>query len=59
KARTAGKVPVHWTLKKYVRKPRGAKAGLVYIEREQALMVRPVEPPKERMSDAVEDEAAE
>lgn len=55
KARTAGKVPVHWTLKKYVRKPRGAKAGLVYIEREQALMVRPVEPPKERMSDVVDD----
>jgi len=52
KARTAGKVSVHWTLKKYVRKPRGAKAGLVYIEREKALMVRPVEPPKEQMADA-------
>lgn len=56
KARTAGKVSVHWTLKKYVRKPRGAKAGLVYIEREKALMVRPVEPPREQMADApVED----
>jgi len=52
KARTAGKVAVHYTLKKYVRKPRGAKAGLVYIEREKALMVRPVEPPKEQMADA-------
>ncbi len=52
KARTAGKVPVHWTLKKYVRKPRGAKAGLVYIEREKALLVRPAEPPREQMSDA-------
>lgn len=52
KARTAGKVSVHWTLKKYVRKPRGAKPGLVYIEREKAIMVRPVEPPKEQMADA-------
>lgn len=54
KARTAGKVPVHYTLKKYVRKPRGAKAGLVYIEREQALMVRPVEPPHEQMAESRE-----
>jgi predicted ribosome quality control (RQC) complex YloA/Tae2 family protein len=52
KARTAGKVPVHYTLKKYVHKPRGAKAGLVYIEREKALLVRPAEPPREQMSDA-------
>ncbi len=52
KARTAGKVPVIYTQKKYVRKPRGAKAGLVYLEREKMLMVRPVEPPKEQMSDA-------
>ncbi len=54
KARTAGRVPVHYTLKKYVRKPRGAKAGLVYIEREQALMVRPVEPPHEQMAESRE-----
>ena len=52
KARTAGKVPVNYTQKKYVRKPRGAKAGLVYIEREKTLMVRPIEPPKDQMSDA-------
>lgn len=56
KARTAGKVPVNYTQKKYVRKPRGAKAGLVYIEREKTLLVRPVEPPKDRMSDAVNDD---
>lgn len=56
KARTAGKVAVHYTLKKYVRKPRGAKAGLVYIEREKALMVRPVEPPREQMADAPVDD---
>jgi predicted ribosome quality control (RQC) complex YloA/Tae2 family protein len=59
KARTAGKVPVHWTLAKYVRKPRGAKPGLVTIEREKAIMVRPVEPPKERMADALGDEASD
>jgi predicted ribosome quality control (RQC) complex YloA/Tae2 family protein len=51
KARTAGKVPVIYTQKKYVRKPRGAKAGTVYVEREKMLMVRPVEPPREQMSD--------
>lgn len=54
KARTAGKVPVIVTQKKYVRKPRGAKAGTVYVEREKMLMVRPVEPPRERMADAPE-----
>ena len=52
KARTAGKVPVIYTQKKYVRKPRGAKPGTVYVEREKMLMVRPVEPPREQMSDA-------
>ena len=56
KSRTAGKVPVIYTQKKYVRKPRGAKAGTVFVEREKMLMVRPVEPPKEQMADAVEPE---
>jgi predicted ribosome quality control (RQC) complex YloA/Tae2 family protein len=56
KSRHAGKVPVIYTQKKYVRKPRGAKAGTVIVEREKMLMVRPVEPPKERMADAVEPE---
>ncbi len=51
KARTAGKVPVIYTQKKYVRKPRGAKPGTVYVEREQMLMVRPAEPPRERMAE--------
>ena len=55
KARTAGRTPVNYTLKKYVRKPRGAKPGLVYIEHEKTLMVRPIEPPKERMSDVVDE----
>jgi predicted ribosome quality control (RQC) complex YloA/Tae2 family protein len=43
-ARTAGKVPVSFTRKKYVRKPRGGKAGLAMIEREKSVMVRPREP---------------
>ena len=56
KSRTAGKVPVIYTQKKYVRKPRGAKAGTVIVEREKMLMVRPVEPPKEQMADVAEPE---
>ncbi len=43
-ARTAGKVPVIVTRKKYVRKPRKAPPGLVVCEREKTLMVRPKEP---------------
>ncbi|MCP4569281.1 MAG: DUF814 domain-containing protein, partial [FCB group bacterium] len=43
KARGAAKVPVSYTLKKYVRKPRKAKAGLVTIERETTILVEPRE----------------
>lgn len=43
-ARTAGKVPVIVTQKKYVRKPRKAPPGTVVCEREKTVMVRPVEP---------------
>jgi predicted ribosome quality control (RQC) complex YloA/Tae2 family protein len=50
-ARTAGKVPVIWTLKKYVRKPRGAKAGTVVCEREKSIMVRPSEPDKANLAE--------
>lgn len=50
-ARTAGKVPVIWTLKKYVRKPRGAKAGTVMCEREKSIMARPREPLKSNLAD--------
>ena len=49
-ARTAGRVPVIWTLKKYVRKPRGAKAGSVVCEREKSIMVRPKEPAKANLA---------
>jgi predicted ribosome quality control (RQC) complex YloA/Tae2 family protein len=48
-ARTAGRVPVIVTQKKYVRKPRKAKPGLVTCEREKTLMVRPAEPGPETM----------
>lgn len=50
-ARSAGKVPVIWTLKKYVRRPRKAPAGLATCEREKMLMVRPVEPPRSALAD--------
>jgi predicted ribosome quality control (RQC) complex YloA/Tae2 family protein len=40
-ARTSGLVPVMYTLKKYVRKVRGA-TGSVNVEREKVLMVRPL-----------------
>jgi predicted ribosome quality control (RQC) complex YloA/Tae2 family protein len=43
-ARTAGRVPVIVTRKKYVRKPRKAPPGLAVCEREKTLMVRPREP---------------
>ena len=55
KSRNAGKVPVIYTQKKYVRKPRGTKPGTVYVEREKMIMVRPVEPPKDQMADAGRD----
>jgi predicted ribosome quality control (RQC) complex YloA/Tae2 family protein len=41
KARHSGLVPVIYTQRKYVRKPRGAKAGQVICEREKMIMVRP------------------
>jgi predicted ribosome quality control (RQC) complex YloA/Tae2 family protein len=41
KARTSGSVPVDWTLRKYVRKPRKSPPGRVAVERVQTLFVRP------------------
>jgi len=43
KARGAAKVPVSYTLRKYVRKPRGAKPGLVTIDNYKTIMVEPRE----------------
>lgn len=43
KARQSGKVPVDYTLKRHVRKPRGAKPGMVIYDHQQTLMVSPTE----------------
>ncbi|MEO5618140.1 MAG: NFACT RNA binding domain-containing protein, partial [Candidatus Eisenbacteria bacterium] len=56
-ARTAGKVSVIWTLKKYVRKPRGAKPGTVHCEREKSIMARPREPEKSNLADQADQES--
>jgi predicted ribosome quality control (RQC) complex YloA/Tae2 family protein len=40
-ARTSGSVPVDWTLRKYVRKPRGSPPGRVVLERARTLFVSP------------------
>jgi hypothetical protein len=41
KARHSGLVPVIYTQRKYVRKPRGARPGQVVCEREKMIMVEP------------------
>lgn len=41
RARTSGSVPVAWTFRKYVRKPRKAPPGSVVPDRVQTLFVRP------------------
>ena len=53
-ARTAGKVPVIVTLKKYVRKPRKGPPGLALCTNEKTVMVRPKEPPREALADLAE-----
>jgi predicted ribosome quality control (RQC) complex YloA/Tae2 family protein len=40
-ARNARMVPVAYTLKKYVRKPKGAAPGSVVMEREEVIMAEP------------------
>jgi predicted ribosome quality control (RQC) complex YloA/Tae2 family protein len=41
RARHSTLVPVDWTRRKYVRKPRGGAPGLVVVQRCQTVMVRP------------------
>ena len=41
RARTSGSVPVDWTLRKYVRKPRRAAPGAVLPERVKTVFVEP------------------
>ncbi|RME31558.1 MAG: DUF814 domain-containing protein [Candidatus Zixiibacteriota bacterium] len=47
KARRDSLVPVIYTQRKYVRKPRKAKPGLVTVEREKSVMVAPQKPSTE------------
>jgi predicted ribosome quality control (RQC) complex YloA/Tae2 family protein len=49
RSRTSSKAPVDYTLKKYVRKPAKAPAGLVTITYEKTLMVQPMEPTDDMM----------
>ncbi len=44
KARNDTLVPVVYAEKRYVRKPRKAKPGLVTVEREKSVMVVPTKP---------------
>ena len=44
--KSSGTVPVIWTRKKYVRKPRGSKPGLAEVTRdENTIFTKPAEPP--------------
>jgi len=43
-SRKAGFVPVAYALKKYVRKPKGAGTGAVFMEREEVILVEPALP---------------
>ena len=44
-ARRQGAADVQWTLRKYVRRPRGAAAGTVVVKRSETVRVRPAAPP--------------
>ncbi len=41
RGRTSGTVPVDWTRRKYVRKPRKTAPGVVVLERGKTLFVEP------------------
>jgi predicted ribosome quality control (RQC) complex YloA/Tae2 family protein len=41
KARTSGSTPVDWTRRKYVRKSKGARSGIVTLERVRTVFVEP------------------
>jgi len=51
KARTSGSVPVDWTLRKYVRKPRGSAPGAVLPDRVKTIFVAPDEDLLERLAE--------
>ncbi len=56
KARHSRKVPVLYTLKKYVRKPRKARPGLAVCTREKTLMVAPKDPTEGMAPEWMEEE---
>ncbi len=45
KAKTAGIVPVVYTKRKYVRKPKGAAPGTALVDKEQVCLIEPMKPP--------------
>ncbi|NMA60442.1 MAG: hypothetical protein GX956_00985, partial [Firmicutes bacterium] len=48
-SRNSPKVPVDYTLRRYVRKPKGAKPGFVHYDQAKTIVVNPTEftlPPK-------------
>jgi predicted ribosome quality control (RQC) complex YloA/Tae2 family protein len=49
KARTSGTVPVDWTRRKHVRKPRGSSPGSVVPERVRTIFVTPNASVQERL----------
>ncbi|HSM03366.1 MAG TPA: NFACT RNA binding domain-containing protein [Longimicrobiales bacterium] len=51
KARTSGSVPVDWTRRKYVRKPRKAGPGSVTVDRVETVFVAPDPGLEERLRD--------
>ena len=51
-ARHSGTVPVDWTRRKYVRKPRKAPAGQVVVERVKTLFVEPDPDLPDRLSES-------
>ena len=53
-ARTAGRVPVLVTRKKYVRRARKGPPGLALCTHEKTVMVRPAEPPRTALADAAD-----
>ncbi len=51
RARTSGTVPVDWTLRRFVRKPRGAAPGAVVPDRVRTVFVRPDPGVAERLAE--------
>ena len=52
-AKHSNLVPVAWTRRKYVRKPKGASPGAVIVSREEVVMVRPILP--KRSNERIEE----